>query len=615
MFKRLLIANRGEIACRIIRTAKRLGIQCIALYSETDRNAAHVKLADESYYLGPSTPAESYLNIAKIMTAAKKSKVDAIHPGYGFLSENADFAKACENNDIIFVGPSSKVVSQMGKKSEARTLMQAAAVPVLPHFKPEAISFPVLIKPTAGGGGKGMHVVTDPAHFEDALSTAKREAKAAFGSSEVLLEKYLPVARHIEVQIFADTFGNCVHLFERDCSTQRRHQKIIEETPALNLPPKLKQELWDTAATCAKAINYVGAGTIEFLVDGNDFYFIEMNTRLQVEHAVTEMVTGFDLVEWQLKVAAGEPLPVSQKDITSTGHAIEVRIYAEDPYQNFLPSVGKISHLQFPTNVRVDTALQTGDEISVYYDPLIAKVVSHSAARKTATLQLQQALLDTEIMGVTTNTGLLYRILQHKDFVEGKITTRWIENQKNLLKVDELAIQALVLNYLLPGHTTQGWTLNGTSNQQTVTLNFNQKHFRILVRFQSSTVLFQCDTEEWHNLEAFSPLQGTVKPLGNKLMVFWQSHNILVSLSQDFTSLDLINQQTQLVAPMTGTVVSIFPKPNQLVTKGDKLVILEAMKMEHVLYAPYETAIKQIYVKSGDLVSTNTLLMEFSGNH
>ena len=435
MFAKLLIANRGEIACRVIGTARRLGIATVAVHSEADAEARHVAMADEAYLIGPPAPAESYLKIETIIEVARRSGAEAIHPGYGFLSENADFAEACAAAGVTFVGPPAEAIRAMGSKSEAKALMAAAGVPVVPGYHeagqdPAAlaaaaaeIGFPVLIKASAGGGGKGMRMVESAAGFDEALSGAQREAKAAFGDDRVLIEKYLTAPRHIELQVFADSHGNCVHLFERDCSLQRRHQKVVEEAPAPGLDAAQRARMGEAAVSAARAIGYRGAGTVEFIAQDGAFYFMEMNTRLQVEHPVTEMVTGLDLVEWQLAVAAGAPLPLSQDELRLDGHAFEARLYAEDPARGFLPAIGRLTHLRFPEagdHLRVETGVRQGDEVSVHYDPMIAKLVVWDRDRDAALRRLAGALAETRVAGLATNLGLLLAIARHDRLCRGR---------------------------------------------------------------------------------------------------------------------------------------------------------------------------------------------------
>ncbi|HSO48075.1 MAG TPA: biotin carboxylase N-terminal domain-containing protein, partial [Rhizobiaceae bacterium] len=434
MFTRILIANRGEIACRVIRTARRMGISTVAVYSDADAKAMHVRMADEAVRIGPPPAAESYLDIDAIIEAAKRTGAQAIHPGYGFLSENPDFVEAVEAAGLVFIGPSAASIRAMGLKDAAKRLMEKAGVPVVPGYHGEAqellilagkaneIGFPVLIKARAGGGGKGMRLVEKPEDFREALASARREAKAAFGDDRVLVEKYIEKPRHIEVQVFGDNHGNVVHLFERDCSLQRRHQKVIEEAPAPGMTGEMRAAMTDAAVKAAQAINYSGAGTIEFIVDGSNglrpdgFWFMEMNTRLQVEHPVTEMITGLDLVEWQLRVAAGERLPRTQHEIELCGHAVEARIYAEDASRGFLPAIGTLHHLRFPKGLRVDSGVAEGDAIEPWYDPMIAKVISQAPDRAGALAMLADGLEATQIAGCVTNTAFLARLARHDGF-------------------------------------------------------------------------------------------------------------------------------------------------------------------------------------------------------
>ncbi len=470
MIKKILIANRGEIALRVIRACKELNIKTVAVYSEVDRNSLHVIYSDEAYLIGPAPSNESYLLIDKIIDVAKKSKADAIHPGYGFLSENAEFSDRCKKEGIIFIGPDAKVISTMGDKITARQTMIKSGVAVVPgnqlniESEKEAkkilkeIGLPVMIKASAGGGGKGMRLVKEEKEFIPSLEGARSEAKAAFGNDAVYIEKYIESPHHIEFQILGDKFGNVIHLFERECSIQRRHQKVVEETPSPLLTPAVRKKMGDTAVAAAKAVNYVGAGTIEFLTDENlNFYFLEMNTRLQVEHAITEQVTGVDLVKEQIKIASGEKLSFSQKDISQTGHAIEVRIYAEDYENNFMPSPGKIIHNVEPTGkgVRVDSFVHNNIEISSFYDPMIAKLVTWDDTRTSAINKMKRALSEYTIIGVKTSIDFLYKIMEHKLFIAGKYNTHFIEdNLDGILKkqpnkkLEEIAAITAFIDYL-----------------------------------------------------------------------------------------------------------------------------------------------------------------------
>src|SRR6266702_728471 len=449
MFSKILIANRGEIACRIIRTARRMGIATVAVYSEADAAALHVALADEARLIGPPPARESYLDIAAVIAAARDSGAAAVHPGYGFLSENAEFAEACAKAGLVFIGPSPEVIRAMGSKAAAKALMEAHGVPVVPGYhgaeqhegrlvaEAGRIGFPVMIKASAGGGGRGMRIVAGVGEFAAALDGARREAVGAFGDDRMLIERYLAAPRHIEVQVFGDAHGNAVHLFERDCSIQRRHQKIIEEAPAPGLDPAQRAAIGNAALKAARAVGYVGAGTVEFIVPtdkkaGDAFYFMEMNTRIQVEHPVTEAVTGVDLVEWQLRIAAGEELPLRQEELALNGHAIEARLYAENPARDFLPSTGTLHALHLPEGegVRVESGVRAGDSVSPFYDPMIAKLIAWGEDRETARARLRRALGDTALVGVATNLGFLTRVAADPDFAAGRVDTRFIERRR-----------------------------------------------------------------------------------------------------------------------------------------------------------------------------------------
>lgn len=568
LFKKLLIANRGEIACRIIKTAQRLGIQCVAIYSEIDAQALHVALADEAYCIGPALSRDSYLCIDKIIAIAQSSGAQAIHPGYGFLSENADFATACSNAKLYFIGPSANAIRIMGNKHLAKKMIADANIPIIPGYhddnqnpeylaiKAEQLGYPILLKPSAGGGGKGMHIVHHPDDFLSLLATAKREAKASFDDDQLILEKIIEQPRHIEVQIFGDQHGNIVHLFERDCSIQRRHQKVIEEAPAINIAPDVLQKMRAIAIKIAQTIQYVGAGTVEFLLAPNDdFYFMEMNTRLQVEHPVTEMISQQDLVEWQLRVAAGEILPAQQSDITMHGHAIEARIYAEDPTQDFLPSIGQITDLQLPAenqHVRIDTGIRSGDIISPYYDALIAKLIVWDKNRADALLRLKQALRDIHLTGIQHNTLFLKKIIDHTDFCAVNFNTNFIEQLETNIPNSQIFSPT---DPNSPWALQDGWRLN---HVQAPRLNHVQNSHRQ------------------------PPLRSN-------------NHN----------------KANSFLAPLPGIVAAILVQPGQKVSAGTNLMILEAMKMEHIIRANSAGIIKKIFFAVGDTVDASAELLEF----
>jgi 3-methylcrotonyl-CoA carboxylase alpha subunit len=571
MFKKILIANRGEIACRVIRTAKRLGIQCVAVYSEADAHALHVKMADEAYCIGPAPSRESYLNQTIILKIAKQAHAEAIHPGYGFLSENSEFAAKCAKEKICFIGPSANAIAAMGNKIAAKKIMAKANVPVIPGYDgadqsanafikaAEKMGYPILLKAAAGGGGRGMRVVYKTEELADALTSAKREAKAAFANDEMLLEKYFSLCRHIEVQVFADQFNNVVYLFERDCSIQRRQQKVIEEAPAPHISEKLRKQLGEAAVAAAKAIDYSNAGTIEFLVDEQEnFYFMEMNTRLQVEHGITEMITGQDLVEWQLRVASGEKLPLEQNQIKQHGHAFEARICAEDPQKDFLPSSGKITELKTPNqnqHVRIDTGFVLHDALSIYYDSLLAKLIVWDTDRSTAIKRLQEALADYQISGITTNIPFLLAISKNPDFIAGKINTQFIgQHQK----------------FLLAGAKPMKFSVTNSNDVNSPWLQ--AEGFRL-------------------NLPAVAATD------------FASTH------SDDDQAAEITGQ---LLAPMPGTVVNVAIKSGDKVSKGQTLMVIEAMKMEHAIIAPINAVVTEIHFKTGDLVTEGVKLLELA---
>ncbi len=621
MFKTLLIANRGEIACRVIRTARQMGLATVAVYSDADAGALHVAMADKAVRIGPAAVRESYLKADAILAAARESGADAIHPGYGFLSENAEFAEACAAAGIVFVGPPPGAIRAMGLKNRAKALMIAAGVPVVPgylgddqstdHLAAEAaeIGYPVLIKAVAGGGGKGMRRVDDAAGFIAALESAKREARSAFGNDAVLIEKYVARPRHIEVQVFADNHGNAVYLFERDCSLQRRHQKVIEEAPAPGMSKQMRAAIGEAAVKAAKAVNYSGAGTIEFIADASEglnpdrIWFMEMNTRLQVEHPVTEAITGTDLVGWQLKIAAGEELPTTQDQLYISGHAIEARLYAEDPQSGFLPSIGTLERLRLPFGVRVDTGVREGDAVTPFYDPMIAKIIAHAPSRALAAAKLAAALEEVQIAGLKTNNAFLIRALKHPAFVAGEIDTAFIERHLADLvppastppKILEAAASfALHENARADGDpwsARDGFRLGGARRP---VLEFLVDGKRQLVEAVPS------------KLPALRLASGAIAVLDH-------GETFTVQPYDPFEAADAAGASSdRIVTPMPGKIIQLFVKPGDTVAKGQPLAVLEAMKMEHTLSAPAAATIDSVGVAIGDQVKDGALVVRFA---
>jgi 3-methylcrotonyl-CoA carboxylase alpha subunit len=655
MIGTVLIANRGEIACRIIRTLRRMGIRSVAVYSEADRNALHVALADAAYEIGAAPPRESYLNQANILKAAKESGADAIHPGYGFLSENAGFAEACAKAGVIFIGPPVSAIRAMGSKSEAKALMEKAGVPLVPGYHgtdqslkvlqaaADKIGYPVLIKASAGGGGKGMKVATSAAEFKDALESAQREAKNAFGDDRVLVEKYLQQPRHIEAQIFGDSRGNIIHLFERDCSIQRRHQKVIEEAPAPGLSPERRAAIGKAAVEAGRAVGYVGAGTVEFIAEGDNFYFMEMNTRLQVEHPVTEAITGLDLVEWQIRVARGETLPKGQGDLAIHGHAMEVRLYAEDPARDFLPQTGTLHHLRFPEEARVDSGIRAADAVSIHYDPMIAKIITHGADRAEAIARLRRALAATEVGGLATNLDFLQAILRQKDFAAGKVDTGFIERHRAELlpEAQPLPSNALALAALAvlragerdaaeaapegdpysPWTRLPGWRVNRAAwsdlvfqhGDSTLTVRAHYRGTDYSLALPDGTV------EAEAILDADGAISARIGSARCKGRVVRRESECLVFLDGATLRLTLIDPRRpsaagaattgKILAPMPGTVTKMLVAAGAAVTKGTVLAIVEAMKMEHAVKAPRDGKVKAVNFAAGDQVTDGAELL------
>lgn len=660
MFKKILIANRGEIACRIIKTAHRLGISCVAVFSEADAKAMHVKMADEAICIGPPPSQESYLSASKIIQAALVSKAEAIHPGYGFLAENAQFAEQCIQAGICFIGPPLSAISAMGSKSLAKEIMIKANIPIVPGYHEQnqdplllqkfatKIGYPVLLKAAAGGGGKGMRIVENEKAFATALDSAKREAKNSFGDDQILIEKYLSKPRHIEVQIFADQHGNTIHLFERDCSIQRRHQKIIEEAPAPHLNPELRQKICETAINAAQAIGYVGAGTIEFLLDSDgSFYFMEMNTRLQVEHPVTEMITQQDLVEWQLRIATGEPLPLSQGELKINGHAIEARIYAEDPAHDFLPSIGTIQYLKTPEEnsyLRIDSGISQGDEITPFYDPMIAKLILWGDNRQDAVSRLVNALANYEIVGVASNIDFLAKIAANPAFLEANLSTHFIEENSASLFISEaipsaaLAIATLYLLHLeseqlenfiknsqdpySPWNETNNWRLNFSTSrlfnfysneEKEVLLSTEENSYRLQIH---NEIIFAKNLQiNQHTFTAIfnnQKVQADIFYTHKKFFILLNGQRYQFKTIQQHSDLHHITEtKSHLTSPMPGKLVALLAKAGDEIEKGEAIAVIEAMKMEHTIHAPNKGIIKEWYFQIGDMVEEGVDLLKF----
>ena len=674
MFTKILIANRGEIACRVIKTARRMGIRTVAVYSEADANARHVRLADEAVCIGPAAVSASYLLAERILDATKRTGAQAIHPGYGFLSENDQFADACAVAGIVFIGPPAAAIRAMGSKSAAKKIMGAAGVPLTPgyhgdnqeatylHTQADAIGYPVLIKAAAGGGGKGMRRVDQSADFSAALASCKREAISSFGNDHVLIEKYLTRSRHIEIQVFADTQGHCVYLFERDCSVQRRHQKVLEEAPAPGMTAERRAAMGQAAVDAAQAVGYVGAGTVEFIAsdtfaqDGT-FYFMEMNTRLQVEHPVTEMITGQDLVEWQLRVASGEALPLRQDQLEIRGHALEARIYAEDASKGFLPSTGRLLHLVPPVeslNVRVDTGVEQGDEITPFYDPMIAKLIVWDIDRNAALARMRQALADYRIVGVTANVDFLSRLVACPAFANADLDTGLIEKSHDFLfpanieppkavffvaaVAELLREQAAAASKAShsgdpwsPWSSHDGWRLN-IQSQRTLTFRSGDTLHEVAIAYAVDgwrlSLAGESVLARGRVLDSGQFVGQIAVELDDRRLI---SNVIAVNEKQEQKRHVFLNGSTYLIlrddplhlveaggaggggltAPMPGKIVALLAIPGQTVEKGAPLLILEAMKMEHTITAPKDGTVKTFRYAAGDQVSDGAELLEF----
>ena len=666
MFSNILIANRGEIACRVIKTARRLGIKTVAVYSDADRGARHVAMADEAVHIGPSAARDSYLVAEKIIAAARRTGAQAVHPGYGFLSENAGFAEACAAAGLVFIGPPPASIRAMGSKSEAKKIMEKARVPLVPGYHGDdqspdllakeaaRIGFPVLIKASAGGGGKGMRVVESVEKFADALAGAKREAKVAFADDHVLVEKYLTRPRHIEIQVFADGHGDCLYLFERDCSIQRRHQKVIEEAPAPNMDPARRQAMGEAAVAAARAIGYQGAGTVEFIADQDGtFFFMEMNTRLQVEHPVTEAITGQDLVEWQLVVAAGGKMPLRQDELRIDGHAVEVRLYAEDPARNFLPSTGTLVHLKLPeedAHVRVDTGVRPGDTVTPFYDPMIAKVIVHDRDRTSALRRMAALMGGTEVVGVATNAALLKALCSHPAFVGGEVDTGFIERHRatlfaELAPADDRAFAIATLARLVewqdrlptagdphsPWNEQNGFRLLDEGHDEVRWKDGDREVAVIARRLRGGGLRLELPGGAQEARVRRTDDGRLAVGLGADTFVATVVRRAAIDGGVDYTLFaDGRSRRLRLVdpldlsiyaaagtgeatvrAPLPGKIIDLKVKAGDTVSKGQPLLVLEAMKMEHTLAAPADGTIKSIRYAVGEQVAEGAELVEF----
>ncbi|MEM7707724.1 MAG: biotin carboxylase N-terminal domain-containing protein [Pseudomonadota bacterium] len=657
MIRRLLIANRGEIACRIIRTCRRLGIETVAVYSEADAGALHTKSADQAVLLGPAAAAESYLNIPKLLAAVASTGADAVHPGYGFLSENADFVAALERADCTFVGPDARTIALMGSKADAKATMEKAGVPVVPGYhgeeqstetlreEAERVGYPLMLKAAAGGGGKGMRIVRSGGELPQALDSARREALGAFGDDRMILERYLETPRHLEVQIFGDGRGNVVHLFERDCSAQRRYQKVLEESPAPGLSDEQRLALCSAGVEAARAVDYRGAGTVEFIADSQgEFFFMEMNTRLQVEHPVTEAVTGIDLVEWQLRVAAGETLPLPQDQIRCQGHALEARIYAEDPDAGFLPASGTLSWLHFPSGARADAGFQEGDEVTVHYDPMLAKMITHGSSRREALTQMEQALTETRLAGPRTNLAFLARLIRLPAFVEGAMHTALLDSELPAGAPAEVLTQHLIAaavtldldrwsgsaerngtaDCFSPWSALSGWRVGQAAWRE---YHLGDRDARHVVRLRGTPAAgydARLDDEPEQQLSAVQRdanlLSWQTDGRRQRLVAEASGAQVHVAGSGFIHLFEHVEHQaggeldtaadSRVLAPMPGKVVTIRVNEGDLVEPGQELMVMEAMKMELSLKAPAGGSVSAINCSTGSFVEADTLLLE-----
>ncbi len=664
MFKKILIANRGEIACRIVKTARRLGVATVAVYSEADAETRPVRLADEAVLIGPAAARDSYLAVDKIIATARQAGAEAIHPGYGFLAENADFAEACAQAGIVFIGPPPAAIRAMGSKAAAKALMESAGVPLTPGYhgadqnparlqaEADRIGYPVLIKASAGGGGKGMRLVETAGDFAAALASCQREAASSFGDDRVLVEKYLVRPRHIEIQVFGDAHGHCIHLFERDCSVQRRHQKVLEEAPAPGLTPERRAAMGQAAVNAARAVGYAGAGTVEFIVDPTGpFYFMEMNTRLQVEHPVTEMITGLDLVEWQLRVAAGEPLPLTHEQLALRGHAIEARVYAEDPAKGFLPATGRLTHLTPPEeslHVRVDTGVEEGDEITPFYDAMIAKLIVWDVNRDRALARLLQALAQYRVVGVANNIEFLSRLAACPAFANAHLDTGLIEREWEFLfpqepdAPDEAFLVAALAELLRearqardvvhgdpdpwsPWHRRDGWRLNASAARN-LRLRLGDQSREVRVDYQRDGYRLTLNGRgvlargELLNLRGPLRVELDGRRMDASCIVAGERRHVFLNgRAWSLARVDPLHFNAEsggaeggLLAPMPGTVIALLAQPGARVAKGAPLLILEAMKMEHTLTAPAAGTINGFHFGVGDQVGDGAELVDFA---
>ncbi|PYF03514.1 3-methylcrotonyl-CoA carboxylase alpha subunit [Rhodopseudomonas faecalis] len=653
-FRTLLIANRGEIACRVIRTARAMGLRTVAVYSEADRDALHVTLADEAVLIGEARARDSYLNIERIIAAAKQTGAEAVHPGYGFLSERAEFAEACAAANLVFVGPTAAMMTAMGSKSGSKELMEKAGVPLVPGYHGEAqdeatllaaaekIGFPVLVKASAGGGGRGMRIVREAADFAAAIVSAKREAQAAFGDDRVLIERYVDNPRHIEVQVIGDSHGNLLSLFERECTLQRRHQKVIEEAPSPTLNAEQREAVCAAARKAAGAVNYVGAGTIEFVSDGKDVFFIEMNTRLQVEHPVTELITGIDLVEWQLRVAFGEKLPLQQDQLCLHGHAIEARVYAENPQKNFMPSVGRIKTWQMPPEtdgLRLDLGYRAGDTVSPYYDAMLAKVIAFAPTRDAAIDRLNRGLEQCDIRGVVTNIPFLSALITHDEVRANRIDTGFIERELSALTQDgvqpgELECCAAVAAILVQEQgaaqhdtsspwSTAGWMPVGRRQRRFVFRIGHGPEQVVTLRYGSGPAELEYGDRTIALDYAARPTGGFDLSLGgvrSHVMAVIEGHELYLRTRNGRFDLHWVDPfggddeehvgEDRIVAPLPGTVVALLAKEGAVLEKGDAILTLEVMKMEQTLRAPFAGVLKSLRCKVGDIVQEGAELAE-----